>query len=126
MSSYGNLLARYRRAVRRLGVAIVLAMMAAAAAPATLAADQPAAAQPDIDGLLRAFPQGMTAEQIDAVLAVAKDDQIRAALRARLLAEMAARRPAGAPAADGENLLAHYGRRRSALTRPAGPGGGGR
>lgn len=115
MSSYGKLLARYRPVVRRLGVAIVLALMTAAA-PATLAADKPAAAQQDIDGLLRAFPEGMTAEQIDAVLAVAKDDQIRAALRARLLAEMEARRPAGAPAADAENLLALYGRRLSAIT----------
>jgi small-conductance mechanosensitive channel len=63
-------------------------------APA-VAQDVPAAEQ-RLDDLLNAFPEGMTGEQIDAVLAVADAGEVRAALRERLMAEMGARRAAAA------------------------------
>ena len=44
-----------------------------------------------VEALLRAFPDGMTPEQLDAVLTVMDEGEVRAALRARLLADLQAR-----------------------------------
>src|SRR5262249_30754785 len=68
----------------------------------------------DVEALWAAFPAGMTAEQVDAVLALADNAKVRAALRARLLAEMSARQAGGA-AAEPVNLLALYAHRLSTV-----------
>lgn len=59
----------------------------------------PAAAEPPatdrLGELLRSFPEGLTAEQMDAVLGVMGDEELRSALRSRLRAEVA-------PGAEGQ------------------------
>jgi moderate conductance mechanosensitive channel len=68
-----------------------------------------------VDALLRAFPEGMTPAQLDAVLSVMPDDAVRAALRDRILSEQTARRDAAQPVAAAESLPAFYKRRLSAV-----------
>lgn len=48
--------------------------------------------------MVEAFPEVLTEEQLDAVLAGTDDAEVRAALRERLLAEKAAERAAALPA----------------------------
>lgn len=89
-----------------LGLVLMLGAGPAAAADADIAVP-PGDSQ--VDALLEAFPQGMTPEQLDAMLAVMDDQAVRGALRDRLLAEIDQRRTAAAP--PGETPLAFYGRR---------------
>ena len=73
----------------------------------------PAPPPPDLDSVLSAFPDGMSDQQLDAVLGVMSDAALREGLRKRLLAEMAARREA--EAAQGEGILKAYSRQLRAL-----------
>ena len=64
-----------------------------AIAPLSVTRAQGAPATPDgLRSVVEAFPEGLTEQQLDAVLAVTDDAEVRAALRERLLAEMAAER----------------------------------
>ncbi|MFO1037171.1 MAG: mechanosensitive ion channel family protein [Geminicoccaceae bacterium] len=63
-----------------------------------------------VQDLIAAFPSGMTPEQLDAVLAVMDDQQVREALRTTLGGEMQ-RRSAEAAAAAEESPLDFYARR---------------
>src|SRR5262249_14814466 len=101
-------LAASRRVIGRPPPALAPALSGAGGPP------EEAPAAPDVDASLGAFPAGMTAEQVDAVLALADNAKVRAALRARLLAEMSARQAGGA-AAEPVNLLALYAHRLSAV-----------
>jgi len=99
-----------RGTVLRSFIAIVIAIVAfVTLAPfATVAQDSDPGAEQSIDQLLQAFPDTLTPEQVDAILAVSDPDALRAALRERLLLEMAARQPAAQTEID-NNLLSFYG-----------------
>ena len=74
---------------------------------------QPATDAPadQVDTLLRAFPNGLTPEQADAVLGVMDEAELRGALRPRLLAGPGGAKPAAAEAAP----LAAYAHRIDAV-----------
>ena len=86
-------------AARLWGSLLVQIGLLATLPPAPLHAQEGAATQGGLESLIEAFPDGLTGEQLDAVLAVTDDAALRAALRERLLAEMAARDAAIAPGA---------------------------
>ncbi|MEX0809189.1 MAG: mechanosensitive ion channel family protein [Dongiaceae bacterium] len=90
--------------------AIVIATVAFAtiASVSAVAQESDLGADRSIDQLLQAFPDTLTPEQVDAILAVSDPDALRAALRERLLLEMSARQPA-AQAEVHDNLLSFYG-----------------
>ncbi|QQP91606.1 mechanosensitive ion channel family protein [Skermanella sp. TT6] len=66
-----------------------------------------------IDAVMQAFPDGLTSAQADALLAVMDGEQVRAALRDRLLGEIRDRAAAPRPA----SLLAFYAGRLDAVAR---------
>jgi hypothetical protein len=91
---------------RPLGRLVRSALLAAALVLTTLVAASARAAAPldsRVEALLRAFPDGMTPEQLDAVLTVMDEGEVRAALRARLLTDLQA--STGSPAAPSVGLL---------------------
>jgi hypothetical protein len=92
---------------------LVLLIGLLASLPASRLDAQEAAPPAGIESLIEAFPEGLTPEQLDAVLAVTDDAALRAALRERLLAEMAARDAAVAPGA--ETTADFYARRFDAV-----------
>jgi hypothetical protein len=75
-----------------LAAAVLLSVLVAASARAAAPADS------RVEALLRAFPDGMTPEQLDAVVTVMDEGEVRAALRDRLLADLWARTGGAAPA----------------------------
>jgi hypothetical protein len=81
-------------------IAVLLTVLVAVSARAAAPADG------DVEALLRAFSDGMTPEQLDAVVTVMDEGEVRAALRARLLADLEARR--GAATAPPEGTLELY------------------
>jgi moderate conductance mechanosensitive channel len=93
---------------------LVLLIGLLASLPASRLDAQEAAPPAGIESLIEAFPEGLTPEQLDAVLAVTDDAALRAALRERLLAEMAARDAAVAPGAA-ETTADFYARRFDAV-----------
>jgi small-conductance mechanosensitive channel len=90
-------------------VLLLLIGLLASLAASPLDAQEAATTQGGLESLIEAFPEGLTPEQLDAVLAVTDDGALRAALRERLLAEMAARDAAIAPGV--ETTADFYGRR---------------
>ena len=68
-----------------LAAAVLLTVLVAASARAAAPADS------HVEALLRAFPDGMTPQQLDAVVTVMDEGEVRAALRDRLLADLRAR-----------------------------------
>ncbi len=80
-----------------LAAAVLLTVLVAASARAAAPSDS------RVEALLRAFPDGMTPEQLDAVLTVMDEGEVRAALRARLLTDLQA--STGSPAAPAVGLL---------------------
>jgi small-conductance mechanosensitive channel len=72
--------------------------------------------QKTIDDLIKAFPNGLTQEQLDAILDVSDPAALRSALRERILAEMAAREAAAAPAIK-ESPLSFYRHKVRAMVR---------
>ena len=93
---------------------LVLLIGLLASLPASRLDAQEAAPPAGIESLIEAFPEGLTPEQLDAVLAVTDDAALRAALRERLLAEMAARDAAIAPGVA-ETTADFYARRFDAV-----------
>jgi small-conductance mechanosensitive channel len=84
-----------RRSAARIGcaavVAVALVLVIIARVPAAARAQQAAPVAGWAEAVLQAFPRGMTPEQLDAVLAVMDQGEIRAALRERWLADFEAR-----------------------------------
>jgi hypothetical protein len=77
-------------------MAIAFAMLVLLLSPVLPAASaQPMEGAPanQVDTLLRAFPNGLTPEQADAVLGVMNEAELRSALRPRLLAGPEGARP---------------------------------
>ncbi len=93
------------RTVRRILAATAVLVMFVIAVPAS--AEDAAPTGQSIDDLIKAFPNGLTTEQIDAILDVSDPAAMRAALRERLLAEMTLRRAEQAPVVK-ESLLEFY------------------
>ena len=72
--------------------------------------------QKTIDDLLNAFPNGLTEEQLDAILDVSDPAALRSALRERILKELAAREAAAAPVVR-ESPLSFYRSKLRAMVR---------
>ncbi|UEM18739.1 mechanosensitive ion channel family protein [Skermanella mucosa] len=94
---------------------ILLALFLAAWFCPGLASAQPAvqASGAGVDAVIQAFPGGLTPEQTDALLSVMDGEQVRAALRDRMLTE--ARTRAAAPRQS--NPLAFYAGRLDAVVK---------
>ena len=83
-------------------MAIALAMLVlllSPVLPSALAQPMEGAAGNRVDTLLRAFPNGLTPEQADAVLGLMDEAELRGALRPRLLAGPGGAKPVAAEAA---------------------------
>jgi len=72
--------------------------------------------QKTIDDLIKAFPNGLTEEQLDAILDVSDPAALRSALRERILTEMAQREAEAAPVVK-ESPLAYYRSQLRAMVR---------
>ncbi|UEM01427.1 mechanosensitive ion channel family protein [Skermanella rosea] len=94
---------------------ILLVLLLGAGSGPGVASAQPAApaSGAGIDAVMQAFPDGLTPEQADALLAVMDGEQVRAALRDRLLSETRSRSAAARPA----NPLAFHAERLDAVVR---------
>ncbi|MDF1586755.1 mechanosensitive ion channel family protein [Marinimicrococcus flavescens] len=92
----------------------VAAATVAVPASSNAAAEAPPTADEQLRTLLDAFPAGIDERQLDALLGVMGDSELRAALRTRLMAELAERQVAS-PAQP--NLLEFYRERLAALAQ---------
>jgi small-conductance mechanosensitive channel len=100
---------KFTGSLAQLAAALAIAVMAIGATPAVAQNAEPATGQ-SIDDLVNAFPQGLTPEQIDAILEISAPEALRTALRQRLIDEMAARQAAAdAAARPDQGFLAFYG-----------------
>jgi len=105
--------------VARVGaLSIIITIAACLATTVGRAADAPAPQPTDgqtaVDRIMEAFPQGLTPEQLDAILGSMDDQTMRAALHDRLLMDMEKRQNAKA-APPAQNFLEIYQRRLDAV-----------
>src|SRR5688500_1848560 len=99
-------------------MAIALAMLVlllSPVLPSALAQPKEGVAGNRVDTLLRAFPNGLTPEQADALLGVMDEAELRSALRPRLLASPEGARPFPSEAAPLAAPLAAYAHRIDAV-----------
>ena len=101
------------RFVAALAVLAIVAFATPVMAKSTPPVEVP---QKTIDDLLNAFPNGLTEEQLDAILDVSDPAALRSALRERILKELAAREAAAAPVVR-ESPLSFYRSKLRAMVR---------
>jgi moderate conductance mechanosensitive channel len=89
----------------------ILVLLLSPIVPSAMAQPAEGAPADRVDTLLRAFPDGLTPEQADAVLSVMDEAELRGALRPRLLAEPGGAKPTAAETAP----LAVYAHRIDAV-----------
>ena len=95
------------------GLVVLLLLLLGAMPAIPVGAQEAAGPSGGLQSLIEAFPDGLTPEQLDAVLAVTGDAELRTALRERLLAEIAVRDAASA--SIGETALDFHARRLDAV-----------